>query len=111
MNDRILGRPIRCNKRVLVPHGDFAEVMFIGDVHYGSPQCDVERFTRMLDYCLKHKIYVFLMGDMIEMSTRHSVGAGVYEQEIPGQSQHEQMVEWLHPLAEAELILGSHRGN
>ena len=51
------------------------------------------------------------MGDLIEMSTRESVGSGVYEQESIGQSQYEQMIEWLKPLADKKLILGSHNGN
>jgi UDP-2,3-diacylglucosamine pyrophosphatase LpxH len=85
--------------------------MFVGDVHYGSPQCDKERFLRQIEFCLKNKVYVFLMGDMIEVATRHSVGAGVYEQDSTADSQHEQMVEWLRPLAKAKLIIGSHAGN
>lgn len=113
MKDTILGRPIRLNRQKLrVKKGnDFAEVIFLGDVHYGSPQCDVDRFHRMVDYCVKNDVYVVLMGDMIECATRHSVGAGVYEQENIADSQHEQMVEWLRPLAKKHLILGSHTGN
>jgi hypothetical protein len=51
------------------------------------------------------------MGDLLEMATRDSVGAGVYEQETIGQSQYEQMVEWLRPLADDKLILGMLTGN
>jgi len=102
---------IRCNRKRLIPKGDFADVIFLGDVHWGSPQCDKLKFQAMLDYCLKSKTYVFLMGDMVEMSTRDSVGSGVYEQEAPGGTQHEQMVEMLRPLAEKKLILGSLAGN
>jgi UDP-2,3-diacylglucosamine pyrophosphatase LpxH len=111
--DKIIGRPIRLNQKTLkVKRGnDYSEVVFLGDIHYGSPQCDVKRFRAMIDYCLKNSIYVFLMGDLIEVATRNSVGAGVYEQECATDSQHEQMVEWLRPLAEAGLILGSHAGN
>ena len=113
MKDTIVGRPLRLNRQVLDHKGgkDYAEVIFIGDCHLGSPQFDEPRFLAMLDYCFKNSIYVFLMGDMIELATRHSVGAGVYEQEFSGQSQHEQMVEWLRPLAEKKLILGSLQGN
>jgi len=112
-SDKIVGRPIRLNKKVLAPKKgrDYAEVVFLGDSHFGSPQFDQARFLSMIDYCLKHSIYVFLMGDMIELATRHSVGGGVYEQEFNGQSQHEQMVEWLTPLAKKGLILGLHQGN
>ena len=113
MNDHIIGRPIRCNRQKLeVKKGkNYAEVLFIGDVHLGSPQCDKQRFLRMLDYAKKNSIYVFLMGDMVEIGTRYSVGSGVYEQEFAGQSQVEQMVAWLKPLADKGLILGSHNGN
>lgn len=65
----------------------------------------------MIEYCLKNSIYVFLMGDLIEVGTRSSVGEGVYEQTFPAQSQYEQMVEWLKPLAKKKLIIGLLRGN
>jgi predicted phosphodiesterase len=113
MKDRIVGRPIRLNRQILVPQKgqDFAEVIFLGDIHYGSPQFDKPRFLAMLDYCIKKNIYVFLMGDLIEMSTRDSIGAGVYEQEFIGQNQFEQIIEWLTPLSEKKLLLGSLTGN
>lgn len=111
--DKIVGRPIRINQQILTPIGkkDYSEVVFLGDCHYGSPQFDKPRFLGMVDYCYKHNIYVFLMGDLIEMSTRDSVGSGVYEQESIGQSQYETMISWLKPLANKNLILGSLNGN
>ena len=48
---------------------------------------------------------------LLECSTRHSVGAGVYEQESNVEVQHEEMLEILRPLAEKKLILGTHQGN
>jgi predicted phosphodiesterase len=113
MNDKIIGRPIRCNKRVLTPKANknYAEVLFIGDTHLGSPQFDQQRFLNMIDYAKNNSLYVFLMGDLLETATRTSVGAGVYEQDTPVDSQFEQMVEWLRPLAKKGLILGTHRGN
>ena len=111
-NDKIVGRKIRLNKQTLaVRSGGYASVMFIGDVHYGSPQCDTKRFLAMLRYCLINKIYVLLMGDLIEVGTKGSVGAGVYEQESITDSQFEKMVEMLRPLAKRRLILGLLRGN
>jgi UDP-2,3-diacylglucosamine pyrophosphatase LpxH len=106
-------KPIRLNRVTLVPRKgkDYAEVLFIGDVHYGSPQCDVKRFKEMLAYALHKHINVLLMGDLIELATRHSIGAGVYEQESVGQTQYEDMVEMLKPLADAKLIIGLHSGN
>lgn len=113
MNDQIVGRPIRCNKQHLKvkPGKDYADMLLIGDVHLGSPQFDKPRFLAQLSYCLKNGVYVHLMGDLIEMATRSSIGAGVYEQETIGQSQFEQMVEWLKPLAKKGLITGLLAGN
>jgi UDP-2,3-diacylglucosamine pyrophosphatase LpxH len=113
LKDRIVGRPIRCNKqRLTVKNGkDYAEVLFIGDVHYGSPQCDKQRFLNMLDYANKNRLYIFLMGDLLEMATRASIGAGIYEQEQTGMSQFEWMCDRLLPLALKGLILGLHNGN
>lgn len=110
-SDKILGRPIRCNKRTLEPKGgkDYAEVVFLGDVHWGSPQCDKTKFLAMIDYCKRNKISIFLMGDLIEAATRSSVGAGIYEQEFIGQTQYEEIVDCLRPVK--HLIIGSHRGN
>lgn len=113
MNDKIIGRPIRLNKQNLeLKRGkDYAEVVFIGDVHLGSPQCDKPRFLNMIDYVKKNSIYVFLMGDLIETATRQSIGAGVYEQESIAESQYEQMCNILRPLSDKKLLLGTHRGN
>jgi hypothetical protein len=113
VSDKLIGRPIRLNKVELsVPRGsEYAEVVFLGDVHAGSPQFDQPRFLAMVDYCAKNDIHVILMGDMLETATRNSVGAGVYEQDENPDSQFEQMIEWLQPLADKKLILGAHMGN
>lgn len=112
-NDKPVGRPIKLNCQTLIPKQgkDYAEVIFIGDCHYGSPQFDKPRFLNMINFCNKNNIYVFLMGDLIEMATRDSVGSGVYEQEEIGQMQYEQMADWLKPLADKKLILGILNGN
>jgi hypothetical protein len=111
--DKIIGRPIRLNRHNLsVPKGkEYAEVIFIGDVHLGSPQFDRKRFEGMIDFCVKNNVYVMLIGDLIEIGTKTSIGAGVYEQEFSGQTQYEQMVGYLKPLADKKLILGLHTGN
>jgi len=113
VNDKIVGRPIRCNRQRLSLNSkkNYSDVIFLGDVHWGSPQCDKERFKKMLEYCVKSNTYVFLMGDLVEMATRESVGSGVYEQEFIGQTQYEQMMDLLRPLADKKLILGTHNGN
>lgn len=112
MKDKLQGRPIRLNRRVLSHgHAPFAEVIFLGDWHVGSPQCDMPRLKGYLHYCVKNNVYVMLMGDLAECATRHSVGSGVYEQDGPAQVQHEQIVSLVKPLAEKGLVLGAHMGN
>jgi len=67
LNDKIVGRPIRNNKQVLQPKKgkNYAEVVFIGDLHLGSPQFAQQKFLNMIDYVLKNNLYAFLMGDWL----------------------------------------------
>ena len=110
--DRIRGRPIKCNRQTLqVNSKGYSEVIFIGDLHYGSPQSNVKKFLRMLDYCLKKRVYLILMGDILEAATKTSVAAGWAEQEYVLQKQYEDVVGFLTPLAEKGLILGYVQGN
>jgi len=111
--DKIRGKPIRLNRRRLVPKKgkEYAEFVPFGDLHYGHPGCDIERAKRMLDYCLQKRIYVLGMGDYIEAGLRESVGDSVYEQEFNPQRQMEFVVELFEPLARAELLLGLLAGN
>jgi hypothetical protein len=46
MNDKIVGRPVRLNKRILqLKDGkDYTEVVFLGDVHYGNKACAIQKF-------------------------------------------------------------------
>ena len=93
-------------------HGkDYAEVIFFGDTHWGSPQCDKERARKMIEYCVQKEVYVLLMGDLLEFATRGSVGAGVYEQLMNPHKQFDEAMEMLMPLAQKGLILGLLRGN
>jgi UDP-2,3-diacylglucosamine pyrophosphatase LpxH len=112
MNDKLVGRPLRLNKQTLnIRKSNYAELIVISDVHLGSPQCDEPRFKRMLDYCLQKKVYILLLGDMLETATRDSVGSGVYEQQSIAEKQYEEMLQYLTPLAKAGLVLGLHLGN
>jgi hypothetical protein len=51
------------------------------------------------------------MGDIIEMATRYSIGAGVYEQKETPNLQIGKAVELLKPLADKGLIIGILSGN
>jgi len=111
--DRIRGRPIRLNKqRLKVRKGrNHAELIFWGDVHYGYPTCDVKKARAMLDWALKHKAYVLGMGDYLEAGLKDSIGDSMYRQKLNPEKQMEDIIEWLRPLAERNLIIGLHEGN
>lgn len=105
--DKLVGRPVKLNTatttekdKVLVP---------IGDLHYGAPNCDIEKVKRTLEFCRKRNAWILLMGDLLEAATRYSVGAGVYEQVANPQEQLEFLVELFEPYK--DLIIGSHDGN
>lgn len=110
--DRIVGRPIKLNRFELeINKQGYAPLLFFGDLHFGSAQCDLKRAEEMLDWALREKVPMLGMGDMVEMATRTSVGQGVYEQKLQPQEQIEGVVDLLMPMAEAGLIKGYHDGN
>jgi len=58
---RTAGRPVKLNsvstsetKKLLVP---------IGDIHYGAPNCDIDKVQRTLDFCRERNAWIILMGD------------------------------------------------
>ena len=108
-----LKRKVRLNIARLLPKKgkDYTELLFFGDVHFGHPQCKVQEAKDMLQWALENDVYVILMGDLIEAGTRDSVGDSVYQQKLNPQKQMEEIVEWLKPLAQKNLIIGMHQGN
>jgi hypothetical protein len=110
--DKIIGRPLRLN-RVTLPVNEkgYAPLLFFGDLHIGSPQCDLEAIQAMLDWALQDKVHILVMGDVIDANLRDSVGWGVYEQKLSPQQQIEFAINLFKPLAEQGLIIGYHTGN
>ena len=111
--DKIIGRPIELNKVKLIPKPgkDYAELLFFSDLHYGHPECQLDKAKAMLNYALKNRIYVFCGGDMIEAGLNSSVGDSVYMQTLNPQRQMEAVIDLLEPLAKAGLIIGYLTGN
>jgi hypothetical protein len=107
------GRPTRLNQVELNLRAgkDYAELLFFGDLHFGHPQCDIQKAKAMLDWALENKVAVLLMGDMVEAGLRSSIGDSVYQQKFNPQKQMEAVVKLLMPLAKAKLIIGLHSGN
>jgi predicted transcriptional regulator/predicted phosphodiesterase len=85
-------------------------IVFLGDVHWGSRHCNRKFLFNVLKWiAATPNVFVMLMGDMIEMSTKQSVGGGVYEQVQPPQEQIKDTIAYLKPIR--HKILGYFSGN
>jgi len=80
-----------------------------GDVHWGHPSCDRKTAVDYLEWAESEDASIILMGDLIENSTRRSVGAGVYEQIQNPDDQINEMLDVLYPYR--YRILGLLTGN
>jgi predicted phosphodiesterase len=71
-------------------NSDLSEIVLfpLGDLHIGSPHFErkiLEKYLKIVENTKNARI--ILMGDLAEVSTKTSVGAGVYEQDQNGQQQ------------------------
>jgi hypothetical protein len=112
-NDLRKGRTVLLNVKELECKAgeNYAEVIFFGDLHYAHPTCLIGKAREQLDWALENKVYVLLMGDLLECGITGSVGDSVYAQKINPQGQFDDVADLLEPLANAGLILGLHSGN
>lgn len=95
--------PTKNDRGIIVP---------IGDIHYGSPECNREAFEANLEWAYQNpEVYVLGMGDWLEAATRYSVGAGVYEQTVPIQNQLEEIVARFEPFAKDGRLIAVTNGN
>ena len=86
-------------------------IVALGDVHLGSPTCDVERFKDTIKFLRENPDYkIILMGDLLESANKHSVGAGWVEQTQSPQEQLDILAELLSPLKRQIIMLltGNH---
>lgn len=76
----------------------------LGDVHLGSPTCNVDKFEKTLQFIERTDCVAILMGDLLEAASRHSVGAGWVEQTQSPQAQLDALFEALSPIQDKILI-------
>jgi len=101
-----------CTKKLDFKNGKkYVDVMYFSDQHIGSIYCDFSFVKKQRDRCLKENIYVKLGGDLIEGSTRFSVGAGIYEQNLTPHEQLFALISFLKPLSDAGLLISICMGN
>ncbi len=82
----------------------------LGDLHLGSPTCNIDKFLDVVDYIKESGSLVILMGDLMEAASRHSVGAGWVEQTGSPQTQLDTLYEVFKPIRKQILVLldGNH---
>lgn len=104
---------IRLHRESLEMRGgkDYAEVMFMSDLHAGHPQSWTDRFREFLDYAIERGIYVIFLGDLLESGLTTSIGDSVYQQKLNPQEQYEMVLELIRPVCEKKLCLGFCLGN
>jgi len=81
----------------------------LGDIHLGAPTTDLDLLQRELDWAKKTGAKILGMGDMIEVATKDSVGAGWVEQKMSPDKQIDTITEMFEPLK--GQIIGWHSGN
>lgn len=85
------------------------EIMPISDVHYGSPEFNFKDFKKQIDYIKENDdVYTILNGDLIDNSTKTSVG-DVYSEQVPPLEQIKGVINFLEPIK--DKILGITNGN
>ena len=82
----------------------------IGDAHIGSNTFDEGALDRVIDWTKKNNAIWLGMGDLMEIATKSSPGAGVFEQVLQPQKQIDILIEKLKPIAHTcmGLIKGNH---
>lgn len=87
-------------------------ILPIGDVHFGNRCHNPKYLDQALQFADKNRARtrIILMGDLLELATKHSVGRGVYEETYPTQRQFEVAVERFKPYADLIdcIIEGNH---
>lgn len=92
---------------------DYVEILFLGDIHYGNPKCDLKELKRYIEWVLEDKVHrrVVGMGDYIENVSlaRNAGGTDLYTQTVNPTMQMDYIVKVLKPVK--EQILGMLTGN
>ena len=99
---KIIETEITTSKIVIFP---------IGDLHIGSPHCDLKLLNKHLDIIKETpNARIILMGDLCETALKDSVGAGVYEQQENAQQQIMKAKNILYPFRNIidGIVTGNH---
>ena len=93
-----------------LPQFDTLEIYPLADVHIGEPLHDKKRLKQFIEEVLSKKNrYIIVNGDIVNNSTRYSVG-DVYEEKLTPNQQIDKATEILKPLKDRILVIteGNH---
>ena len=104
--------PVHNKKTLLLKQkgNEKAQIIILGDVHYGHVAHDNELFEKVLNWLYEQEdTWVITNGDLCEIGTRYS--HGLYDQVISPEQQIDDMIDYLEPLAKKKMIIGMISGN
>lgn len=90
---------------------DVLELIPLGDAHYGSKEFNLDKFKANIEYVRKTKnARVILMGDLVDIGLRDSIGGGTFDNIMEPEKQMEDIVDLLTPIKKKILCLlgGNH---
>ena len=93
------------------PEREDITIIPIADVHLGARECMEQEFIKFIDSIKdKPNVYLILGGDLVNNSTRSSIGNGVFEDRIRPREQKKMMAQILAPVSHKVLaaVGGNH---
>ena len=90
---------------------NYLTLIGLGDVHYGSRSCEIDTFKAHIEMIKKMKdVAVILMGDMVNVGLRDSIGDGPYGDDCSPEEQFEKMLKMLYPIKDKIItnLSGNH---
>ena len=90
--------------------GKELEILFFGDLHLGSKDCDIDAINKQIEWIKKNpSVAVIMMGDTINCGLKHSPGAGPFDDNMTPSEQIDYAIKLLTPIK--NKIYGIHNGN
>jgi len=90
--------------------GKELEILFFGDLHIGSKDCDMNAIKRQIAWIKNNpNVVVIMMGDTVNCALKHSPGAGSFDDDKNPSDQIDFAIELLTPIK--NKIYGIHNGN
>jgi len=85
------------------------EIVALGDIHFGSNECDVDALKKTIKKIKKRNAKVILTGDLIDFALKESPGASIFENNEQPMNQYYKILDLLKPIQ--LQIIGSVIGN